>query len=70
MSQEHVHTLKNWALTIVGTSTGAAGFTLSDADLAAGFLLKVLSCISVSILILINWDKAIERLAKAFKKKK
>lgn len=70
MNADQLHNLKNWLLTIAGAGTGAAGFTLASADLALGVMLKILSCISVALLILINWNKGMEVLGKAFKTKR
>lgn len=70
MSQDQIHEVKNIFLTIVGSVTGAAGFTLAGADLAAGLFLKLVSIVSVSMLVVINRKKFVNEIKSWFKWKK
>lgn len=55
---------------IVAGGTYTAGTVVSTVDVGLGILFKVLSVISLILIIAINWDNGIARIKKVFKSKK
>lgn len=45
------------------------GSILTTVDLGLGILFKVLSCVSILLIIAVNWDNGTTRIKKALKRK-
>jgi len=52
-----IHLFLDWCLLVIGTSTAFAGLNLAEIDLILAIVLKIVSIISFTTLIIINWKK-------------
>lgn len=54
---ESVHDILSWIVVSIASITGFAGLHLAEIDSILGIVLKIVSIISFSLLIIINWKK-------------
>ena len=63
------HTTLNFILMIFASVFGYVGLTINEIDIILAIVLKIMSILSMGLIIAINWNKGIDVIKSIFKKK-